>query len=145
MSTWKWRQRRFKHISGLTSAVPDCNWWCDNNLIVLSHWNTTTLAQSYDIPPGHIIMETGQPVFALNYCLYNVCRAWLPIWNAWFVSAGNRTRDLPDTVRILYHDANVLVEDKSYYVLHNLAKPMETQSNTLFIFVFRRLRSMCTF
>ena len=40
--------------------------WCllvtDNHFIVLSI--------VYDIPPGHIIRATGQPVFALNYTLY---------------------------------------------------------------------------
>ena len=27
-------------------------------------------AQSYNIPPGHIILATGQPVFALSHPLY---------------------------------------------------------------------------
>ena len=35
-----------------------------NQFIVLSHWNITPQAQSYDIPPGHVILATGQPVFA---------------------------------------------------------------------------------
>ena len=32
--------------------------------------NTIWKAQSYDIPSGHIILATSQPVFALNYPLY---------------------------------------------------------------------------
>ena len=67
----------------------------DNHLIVMSHYNITPQVQSYDIPPGHIILPTGQPVFALNYPLYVECltrKLQLPIWNIWLDSAGNRTR-----------------------------------------------------
>ena len=58
------------NISGHIRTVPACNRGYDNHFIVLSHWNITPQAQSYDIPPGHIILATGQPVFALNYPLY---------------------------------------------------------------------------
>ena len=44
----------------------------DDHLIftVVSHWHITPLSQSYDIPPGHIILAKGRLVFALNYPLY---------------------------------------------------------------------------
>ena len=41
--------------------VPACNRGFDNHFIVLSHYNITLKTQSYDIPPGHIILATGQP------------------------------------------------------------------------------------
>ena len=65
-----WVYRPFQHISGHIKTAPACNRGYDNHFIELSHWNITPQAQSYDIPPGHIILATGQPVFALNYPLY---------------------------------------------------------------------------
>ena len=41
----------FQHISGHIRMVPACNF------IVLSRWNTTLQTQSYDILPGHIIIN----------------------------------------------------------------------------------------
>ena len=55
---------------GHIRTVPACNRGYDNHFIVLSHWNITPQAQSYDISTGHIILTTGQPVFSLNYTLY---------------------------------------------------------------------------
>ena len=57
-------------FQGYIGTIPDCNRWYNNQLIVLSHWNITPPAQSYGIPPGHVILATGQPVFAFNYPLY---------------------------------------------------------------------------
>ena len=63
-------------------TVPACNRGYDNYFIVLYNWSITPHAQSYDIRPGHIILATGQPVFALNYPSYVDHLAWefqLPI------------------------------------------------------------------
>ena len=43
-----------------------CSRRCDSHFIVLSHRNITPQEHSYDIPPGLIILATGQPVFVLN-------------------------------------------------------------------------------
>ena len=43
----------------------------------------------------------------MNYPLYVrhlTTKLQLPILNLWFNSAGNRTQDLPDTERMLYHE-----------------------------------------
>ena len=56
-----------------------------------------------DIPRGHIIMETGRPVFALKYHLYVqhlIRELQLPIWNLRSDSAGNKTQY---TERMLFH------------------------------------------
>ena len=66
-------------ISG--RPVPTCNRGYDNHFIMLFHCNFTPHAHLYDIPPCHIILTTGQPVFALN-CQIEIFAD----------SAGNRTR-----------------------------------------------------
>ena len=43
------------------------------HFVVPSHSNITSQAQSYDIPPGNIILATGQPVFCMK--LHFICRA----------------------------------------------------------------------
>ena len=59
-------ERTFQHISGHIKMVTICN----GGFIMLSRWNITPQAHSYDILSGHIILATVQPVFALNYRLY---------------------------------------------------------------------------
>ena len=76
-------------------TVPACNRGYHIQFIVLSHWSITPQAQQYEIPTGHIILPKGQPVFVLNYLLYDECltrELQLPILKLWFDSAGNRTR-----------------------------------------------------
>ena len=63
-------------ISGHIRMVPDCNGRYDNHFIVLYHRNIPPQAQSHDIPPCHIILVTGQPVFALNYFFYMKSLVW---------------------------------------------------------------------
>ena len=90
-----WVERPFQHISGHVKTAPACNSGYDNHFIVLSHWNITPQAQSYDIPPGHISLATDQSVFALTYPLYveRLTRELqLSIWNLWFDTAWNRTQ-----------------------------------------------------
>ena len=64
--------QHFQHISGHIWTVHICNrgYMYDDHFIALSHKHTTPQAPSYDIPPGQIILATGQPVFAMNYRLY---------------------------------------------------------------------------
>ena len=93
LSAWK----RLTSISIHIRTVPAFNKRYDNNQIVLSHRYITPQAQSYDIPPGHIILKTDQPVIAFRYPLYVE------------PSGENRTRDLPETYRMLYHEAVALV------------------------------------
>ena len=78
--------------------MPGCNRGYDNQFIVLSHWNITPQTQSYDIPPVHIILTKGQPVFVFNnpfYVKHLIRELELPIWNLWFDPAGNRNLGAP--------------------------------------------------
>ena len=66
--------------------------------LVLSHWNITLQAQSYDIPHG-------QPVFVLNYPLYVECLTrefQLPFWNLWFKAAGKAACIQPNQLYYWY-------------------------------------------
>ena len=54
--------------------VTACNRGYDNHFIGLSHWNTTLQAQSYDIPPGHIIPSKVSTSFCVE--LPFLCRAF---------------------------------------------------------------------
>ena len=62
---------------------------------------------------GHIILVAGQLVFALNYVYPSICR----VFDKWASTASfiylvwlrNLIRNLPDTERILSHQATTLV------------------------------------
>ena len=87
---------------------------------MLSHWNITLHANSYDIPSSHIILATGQAVLAMNYLLcdqkkFQKCQKskekhlsdehltrefQLLIWNLWLIdSTWNQAWDILDTER----------------------------------------------
>ena len=87
-------------ISGRCLLV-QCNRWYDKHFMMLSHSNKILHHRQGRMiaRPRHIILSTGQPVFALTYPLYveHLTRELqLNMWNLWFVPAGNRTRDIPD-------------------------------------------------
>ena len=72
---------------------------------MLSYWNITLQAQLYNIPPGLIILATGQTVYGLNYPLY-VAELQLPVRNLLFDLAEYQKQDLSaKTERMLYHKA----------------------------------------
>ena len=92
-----WVERPYQHPPGHIRVKPACHRVYDNHFMVLSHWNITPQAQLYDIPPGHIILVTGQPVFVLN-CQAFTMELQLPIFKS-FVWLGWESNPGPPSLR----------------------------------------------
>ena len=67
-------------------TVPACNRRYDNRHIVLSYWNITLQAQSYDILTGHIILATDRVnqflcrVFGKGASFTNLSATYIPMY-----------------------------------------------------------------